>query len=108
MNMKYAITVIAALIATPANASDSLCQSVYAAAEKVMEARQRGMPITEMIEILFSKGPSKYSEVDRKMKDFVFDAYDHPRYNTREVQQRETRNFANDKATECYREARGK
>jgi len=72
------------------------CANVAQLAETVMQQRQRGASMRE----LMSRVPD--NDVARRI---IMAAYEEPRYNTREYQQNEIRDFENKYFLECMRGA---
>lgn len=81
----------AAMTVTTANAQD--CKMIGDLAEKTMEARQVGVPMSKMMEI---------AKDDRLLKSIILDAYKKPRFSTEEFQRSATVDFRADWEVACY------
>ncbi len=81
----------AALTLTAAQAQD--CKMIGDLAEKTMEARQVGVPMSKMMEI---------AKDDRLLKTIIIDAYKKPRFSTDEFQRSATVDFRADWEVACY------
>ena len=93
-----ALTLTLAL-ATTAQAEEptpaELCKGLSETASSFMDARQRGVAMSKLMEIA---GDSSL------MQAMVVDVYDVPRYTTDAHQTREVRDFENKVYLQCYRE----
>lgn len=90
--MKALILAAAAtLTMITANAQD--CKMIGDLAEKTMEARQVGVPMSKMMEI---------AKDDRLLKSIIIDAYKKPRFSTDEFQRSATVDFRADWEVACY------
>jgi hypothetical protein len=99
MKLLTTLAVLAAL-AMPATAQvdDSMCPDMGAMAVEIMAARQAGMAISTMIELLPDDPAS--AELIRAV---VMAAYAVPRFSTDEAQARAAADFRNDVELACYR-----
>ena len=93
---KLTIAIIAAIGLTAAieATADNPCEELHQLATTVMQARQNGAAMPEMMRIA-SDNPLA--------RAIVQDAYNAPRFSTREYQQRETEDFANTVYAECLK-----
>lgn len=89
---------LTALLTTPAVADtvtdQEFCTSVSELSEAVMEGRQGGTPMSEMMRVAGSNGI---------MKSMVLEAFDHPRYSTRDVKRRTIQEFTNQWFSTCMK-----
>jgi len=88
--MKKLILALTMMISVGANAAID-CNQVSAFAEEVMTARQSGVPMSRVIEILN----------DNSLNSIAIDAYKKPRYQTDEYKQRAITEFGNKAVIEC-------
>jgi hypothetical protein len=111
--MKTLITTLAltsTLIALPVQAEELSCEAIHdfctivgEAAEEIMKARQRSVPIKKVLAI--------YEEADfpdvhhKMMKLVIVDAYSRPHYSTESVRDRAIFNFRNSWETSCHKQA---
>lgn len=84
---------VAAVEATAAEPIE-VCESYHGLAEAIMQVRQNGGSMPQMMQITAD------NEVGKLL---VREAFDQPRYSTEEVQRRTIENFANDVYAECLR-----
>lgn len=71
-----------------------MCREMGEIAEMIMQIRQTGAPMSELIGI---------AEGNDLLMGMILDAYNQPIYTTEEYQQRAVRNFRNDMEAFCYR-----
>jgi len=76
----------------------TVCKSWASTAEKVMIARQIGVPMSRLFEIAEESDSVNYTSV---LKDIVVKAYDKPRYSTESMQNKCVRDFQNVIFKEC-------
>jgi hypothetical protein len=93
-----AIVVLAlAVWGSNARAETSFCKQVETLAESVMTARQKGVPLSKIIEI------AEESEIGDTIRAMAMEAYSGPAYSTREYQDRKIRQFTDDWYLACLR-----
>lgn len=80
-------------VALPASSSQTYCEHIYEYAYKVMTKRQKNLPIVEVIK-------SAKNSVE---KGVVIDAYEMVLFNSNSMKQKYSKQFANEKAAECYK-----
>lgn len=98
--MKYAITLIAALAASQLYADDTptkegWCSKIAVMAESMMDARQSGVSLQTVLDVVEEHMPSA--------RDLAILAWDEPRYNTPEFQERVIGDFRDRAHLECLR-----
>lgn len=71
------------------------CNSIEKYALAAAKAHQRGVPVSELI---------KHTAGDEILQAIIIDATSMPRYSTEEYQIKESRSFATEVASLCYRE----
>jgi hypothetical protein len=91
------IAATAALMMTAAQA-DPVCVALGEYSRTVMDARQTGVALSKIMEIV--KGDAIHTRI-------VLDAYEQPRFQTEEFRQTAIQDFGNKWETVCYR-VRGK
>ena len=95
--MKKFITITAALLiggaTLEAHADADTCQAIERIATAVMEARQNGVPMSQLMGV---------ADDNSVMQDMVIEAYNHPAYRTRDVKNRTIRNFADRQYRLCF------
>ena len=99
--MKFKITVIAAMFifSMQVNAEKStheICSDASEGAEKIMKLRQQGYSMRKLME--------EFQDNDFG-KAIVQDAYDQPRYNTDEYQQKIIKKFSNEIYSLCIKKS---
>ena len=101
---KYVLTtVFAALILACGNAfaETDYCKQVHGLAKIIMEARQAGVALPEMIKIAMS---NENSEAMRSLnKTLTLAAYEEPQYSTEKMKAKTVTKFANTISLECYK-----
>ena len=85
-------TALRASTTAVAEEKQASCEDIAAVAESIMKSRQAGVPATKMIEL---------TKDTPLFKTLTVMAYERPRYNTDEVQQRIIRDFTDDIYLEC-------
>ncbi|MBC6408014.1 MAG: hypothetical protein GDA40_07785 [Rhodobacteraceae bacterium] len=102
-----ALVALAALCAPSAGSAESpneqqkqqLCEVTETLARNVMEIRQAGVSMSEVMK--------KMAEADAAVlslaRSIVIDAYENPRFSTPSVQKEAVEDFANNVALECYK-----
>lgn len=96
MMKKLMATVALVVFATSAMADD-VCKKFGDLAESVMEARQKNVPVSEMMKIM-NTDPD-FSEIGKMI---VIEAYNRPAFSTYEYQSRAIASFRNDMELVCY------
>lgn len=96
--MRLAITAFCALLAGPAlaeepKADDHVCKVLGIVAGQIMDNRQAGIPLSDMLEV---------TELPL-LKEIVLMAYENPRYYSDEVVREEIQDFRNDVEVACYK-----
>jgi hypothetical protein len=94
---------LCALVAGPAlaeepKADDHVCKVLGIVAGQIMDNRQAGIPLSDMLEV--TDLPI--------LKEIVLLAYESPRYYSDEVVREEIQDFRNDVEVECYRKEMSK
>ena len=94
------ITMAAALAATlltttPVTAKEDVCASLAELAGDVMELRQGGVPLSEMMKI---------AEGDELLRFLLLEAYNVPRFSTKEYKDLAIKDFSDMLALVCYNE----
>lgn len=94
---------LCALVAGPAlaeepKADDHVCKVLGMVAGSIMENRQMGIPLSDMLEVT----PMPL------LRQIVLLAYEKPRYYSDEVVREEIQDFRNDIEVECYRKEMSK
>lgn len=80
--------------------SNDHCSSIEGLARTVMEARQRGVSMSQIMQLIQQTNPDAATlALARRM---VTDAFNEPRYSTREYQQRAATDYGNTWAAVCY------
>ena len=72
---------------------DEFCSQIEHLAEKIMEARQRGVPMASMYNIFD----------DEFGREMVIEAYEYQRYNSREIQDKMILDFKNQWFMSCLK-----
>jgi hypothetical protein len=98
------IAMIVLLLKAPAFASDEACAALSRLGAKVMQLRQAN---ADMADVLVVAGKSPNPAVVKILRAIVRDAYDQPRYDTKELQVRLQQDFANEIMASCLREYEG-
>lgn len=98
--MFKAITMAAALAVTlltttPVTAKEDVCASLAELAGDVMELRQDGVQLTEMMKI---------AEGNELLRFLFLEAYNVPRFGTKEYKDRAIKDFSDMLALVCYNE----
>lgn len=99
--MKAIFTAALMLLVAGAHAAQLQdCRDVYDAAYVVMQDRQDGVPLPEMLEV----AGSARDKTDRRiLQNLVADAYEGPIYSTRPYQHAAVEEFANRAMLACLR-----
>lgn len=84
----------------PSDAAMTLCATESEAARRVMQLRQRGAPLSRLMET--TNGTSG-TEVQRRQRDMILEAYSQPRFHTDEAIERAITDFENDEYLRCAR-----
>ena len=93
--MKKSIAILA-LVAGSAQAS--ICPTLATSAEKIMDNRQTGVPLSRMMEIAKTAG-----DLEGILTSITLEAYNRPRYSTGEYQRNAIAEFRNEWEVRCYR-----
>lgn len=78
----------------------SICKSTAGAAKAIMNSRQRGVSMTEMMDKVVGTAEPAIKDV---VKAFVIAAYEKPRFNTSEYQQKAEIDFENEAYLVCIK-----
>ena len=95
--MKRLILAIA-LAAPFAYADQSKCQKIGQLSSKIMESRQRGAPMSDLMQIA---GDSEL------MQQIVIDAYETPRFSSDKYQENAIKDFRSEWELACYKAMKG-
>ena len=110
--MKFRSILLLAAVTTvsaPTFSDDGLCQSMHYMAEVTMAARQKGVPMPELMGAVMQTveqnpdTPENMEMARGLMREIVTRAYEEPRFSTRENQVEAIQDFANEVAAGCYR-----
>ena len=98
--MKTILTVLFfILITTPAFAEDTwktTCEALSETAGSIMSARQAGVPLAQMMNMLTEKEPVGATEKDKRyVEGLVLQAYEQPRFNTEDDKNNSINDFQN-------------
>ena len=93
------LSVFAALMAPVRAQSESLCPMIHALAKQVMESRQAGVALPDLMKSFDKFGETAVGEYGKKL---AVRAYKTPRYSVDANRAEAAVDFANDIATECY------
>lgn len=96
------LTLPIATFAQPAEVR-SMCVAKSGAAEMIMQARQSGVSLTRMLEVLDTSDETPAGAVTHQM---VLEAYSHPRYQTPGVIRDVSNDFRDKVHLECLRTGR--
>lgn len=98
--MKMAIAVLFLFTAAPAFSEDfrDACKHASEIAEAIMTARQNGATAPDVMDAALKDTPP---ESKKLMEAIVLDAFDVPRYRTKEPQDREISEYASKIYTRC-------
>jgi len=88
------------LLAQPEETEVMPCAAVGEIAYVIMSARQSGMVLSDVRARLLSEEAGIYSDM---MEQFIFDAWEAPRYLGEKAQTREKKEFQNQKELTCYK-----
>jgi transketolase len=83
------------------------CKASAEFAEKIMEVRQAGMPIVDIMDIIESNN-DKESSFNEVAKNIIIDAYNEPRMFTDSLRKIIISEFSNKTYSSCVRELGGK
>ena len=97
------IIIIAMLLTLPimANAGEKDCSSVADFAKNIMQARQGGVPMNEVMDFIESAKDSP--RVYKVMKSITIMAYEKSRYSTPSIRKRVIEDFYNDVYLTCIK-----
>lgn len=86
-------------------AKEQACESVAGLAESVMRARQSGAPLAGIMKHANGlKTESKDDELMKaKLKSFIVEAYEHPKFNSEQFKQNAIQDFADKKQLQCLK-----
>lgn len=92
---KTLIAIALVLVSVPALAQGhSNCKVAHLLATHIMDARQKGMAMPDVMEIVAT---------DKAATELAKIAYDRPRWSTKEMQSKEVADFANDAFAACVK-----
>ena len=97
--MTRIITALAVALAVSGQAqaqNSEKCKKIGAIAESIMKARQRGIPISKLMEV-------SEENAGGSLRPVILFAYERPRYNSEEYQQEEIEDFRNRIELQCYK-----
>lgn len=98
--MKMLIAVTVALAAASATADDyDYCAVLSLIAEKTMEERQNGVPMSRQLDTLSGYG----SEVQESIKPIILDAYSVQKFETTDFKRAAITDFGNQTMSSCYK-----
>lgn len=84
-----------------ANEADSRCRNMGEIAKSIMERRQNGEPISNLIDIANKSSPD--ADVVKFMKKIVIEAYDMPLFTAEPFKERTINEFSNKYEVECLK-----
>lgn len=87
-------------IVLPAEANDDPCKSLEAAALVIIQAKNDGMPMSEVMDIAGKSSENK--DVRRIMRSMVMDAYNLPTMMSEEGKRRQATQFMHMVSSACY------
>lgn len=99
--MKGLILALALGSPAHADAADETCRAMAQAASAMMRARQEGVPADKLMAPVDAMEPAQR----RQWRALVLEALDRPRYQTAQMQERETTEFGNKVYLACMRNA---
>ncbi|WP_175137418.1 hypothetical protein [Achromobacter animicus] len=79
------------------------CSVSSSLGKTVMEARQAGMPMSELMDVFSKPGRADDGEFGRTLVEWAFED---PRYSTEEAKERAIRDFENEVYRACYQRAK--
>lgn len=86
---------------TPQNTNAASCESIESLTRSIMRARQVGVSMVKVITSIKKSGMGEGSKI--AVKRIIIDAYDTPRYNSREYRQNAVDEFANRYYKRCVK-----
>ena len=100
-DMRSIISVLALVlclgVATSALAEDTwkdICEALSETAGSIMTARQSGVPLAQMMNMLTEKKPAGATEKDKRfIEGIVFQAYEQPRFDTEDDKEKAINDF---------------
>jgi len=96
--MKHLIFAAALLLTPLAHADQSHCERVGILATSIMEARQSGAPMSELMKI---------ADGNKLLQLMVVQAYEEPRFSSDRYQQNATNDFRAEWELACYKAMKG-
>lgn len=84
--------------ATKTDEKQEKCESIYEYAEIIMNARQNGLPMTKMRELVKNTGDKSMIKIGNSLIDW---AYSEPKYHSEELQKHSTNKFAEEAYYAC-------
>lgn len=91
--------------ATKTDEKQSQCESMYEYAEIIMNARQNGLPMKKMRELVKKTDDKSMIKIGNSLIEW---AYSEPKYNSEELQKYSTNKFAEEAYYGCKEAMRGK
>ena len=79
---------------------EQVCETVEKVAKGIMNNRQSGVPLTDMMKVMNSPSAGKFGGL---AKTLTIMAYEKPRYSSKEMQQKSVVDFANDAMLICLK-----
>lgn len=89
---------------TPIAQANELCNNVHTMATSIMDARQKGVPLKTMVDII---NQNYSSEVRVLVIKLAVDAYKYPQYSVENNQQKQINEFGNLYYGECIKQVMG-
>ena len=85
--------------------ASQFCDMIERISYQTMLSRQQGVPLSKEMGIIneIAKTESKGSKAPQILKKIVISAYEEPKYDIKENQEREAQEFSNDWTLACYK-----
>ena len=93
-----AATLTVASLSANASDKDEYCNLIYGYAETIMNARQNGMPMPKMRELVKNINDKKLISIGNSLIEW---AYSEPKYHSEEMQKHSTNKFAEEAYYAC-------
>ena len=93
-----AATLTVASLSANAAKQDEYCSSMYDLAETIMNARQNGLPMPKMRELVKNTGDKSMIKIGNSLIEW---AYSEPKYHSEEMQKHSTNKFAEEAYYAC-------
>lgn len=93
-------TVVITAAPAAAKVDNRVCPQIGQLAKVIMESRQIGVPMSEMMTTMIESGEKR---VDELMEQMIKEAYRRPRYHSEVNQQRAAEDFQNELESMCYK-----